>query len=221
MKRIKVFTDRYPYLGPAIWILTVEYFIIQLIVATSWKVTAYSWRFNTISDLGSTTCGYLDGRYVCSPLHSLMNISLIALGFLMSSGSLLIYQEFRERTSTFLGFSLMGMAGFGTLVVGIFPENTVSLLHILGASLPFLLGNISLIILGLSLFSRSKILQTYTVLSGVISLIALAFYVTHHYTLLGIGGMERIISYPQTVWLIFFGLYMSHNEYFRPRKISK
>jgi hypothetical protein len=27
--RLKSFTDRYPYLGPAIWFATLEYFVIQ------------------------------------------------------------------------------------------------------------------------------------------------------------------------------------------------
>jgi hypothetical protein len=26
---------------------------------------------------------------------------------------------------------------------------------------------------------------------------------------LGRGGMERLVSYPQTIWLVLFGVYMS------------
>src|SRR5579884_1287958 len=145
MKRIAVFTDRYPFLGPAIWLLTIEYFIIQFIVAGAWHNPAYSWRLNTISDLGNTVCAVNSGRPVCSPLHSLMNASFILLGVLMAVGSLLIYQEFRQKRSSLIGFSLMALAGFGTFIVGLFPENTVPALHSLGATLAFVLGNLSLI----------------------------------------------------------------------------
>src|SRR5579884_740340 len=205
MPRIKVFSDRYPFLGPSIWILTVEYFIIQLIAAAAWHNPAYSWRNNTISDLGNTACGStISSRLVCSPLHTLMNAAFIALGLLMAAGALLIYQEFREKPGTLLGFSLMAMAGFGTLLVGLFPENTVRLLHILGAGLPFLLGNISLVILSFSLYKISRWMRLYTFISGAAALAALALLLSRHYVDLGIGGMERLVSYPQTIWLIFF-----------------
>src|SRR4051812_14625263 len=109
MYRIKIFTDRYPFLGPVIWLLSTQYFMIQMIVAAAWKSPSYSWRFNTISDLGNTACNLADGRVVCSPLHGLMNLSFITLGIIMACGSLLIYQEFRERLGTLFGFSLMAL----------------------------------------------------------------------------------------------------------------
>src|SRR5438874_1005970 len=30
-RSLKTFTDRYPYLGPGIWILAIEYFIVQFV----------------------------------------------------------------------------------------------------------------------------------------------------------------------------------------------
>jgi hypothetical membrane protein len=98
----------------------------------------------------------------------------------------------------------MGAAGAGTLLVGLFPENTISDLHILGAAVTFLCGNIALLLIGLSpYFSRR--LRIYTIGSGIIALIALALFFTHQYAGIGIGGMERITAYPQTIWLIIFG----------------
>jgi hypothetical protein len=35
------------------------------------------------------------------------------------------------------------------------------------------------------------------------------FFASSHYLGLGEGGMERIVAYPQTLWLIFFGTYLS------------
>ncbi len=212
MGKIKVFNDRYRWLGPLIWFFSIEYFVIQLIVAMYWKSPHYNWGFNTISDLGNTVCGIYNGRDVCSPLHYLMNISFILLGLLMASGALLIYQEFREKYSTLIGFILMAIAGFGTIMVGLFPENSNNSLHSIGASLPFILGNLSLIILAISLYKVPSYLRVYTFLSGAIALLFLIFYVTHNYGSLGIGGTERFLAYPQTVWLIFFAVYMMRSR---------
>ncbi|HUD07118.1 MAG TPA: DUF998 domain-containing protein [Candidatus Saccharimonadales bacterium] len=209
-KTVKVFTDRFPLIGPIMWMLSVQYFLTQIFVARAWH-PGYSLLQNTISDLGNTSCGIYAGHYVCSPLHSWMNASFIILGSFMALGSLLIYQEFREREGTLIGFSLMAIAGVGTIIVGLFPENTDATLHIIGATLPFLFGNIGLVIVGLKLFV-SKNLNYYTLFSGIFSLVALAFFVSHRYLGLGIGGMERLTAYPQTIWLIVFGIYMSKNH---------
>lgn len=135
----------------------------------------------------------------------------------MASGSLLIYQGFKRDRVTLMGFGLMAIAGFGTLIVGLFPENTISFLHIFGASLPFLLGNAGLVILSISL-NIPRLLRYYTFLTGVIALIALVFFYTGHYLSLGLGGMERLVAYPQTFWLIVFGVYISSNHIIKKSK---
>jgi hypothetical membrane protein len=140
-----------------------------------------------------------------------MDASFIMLGLTMTCGSLLIYQEFKRDRATLVGFSFLAIAGFGTILVGLFPENTISILHTFGASLPFLLGNVALIILSFSLIVP-RLLRFYTCISGVIALIALVFFYTQHYLGLGIGGMERFVAYPQTFWLIVFGLYISSSH---------
>ena len=208
---IRTFNDRYPLVGPSFWILSVQYFVAQFVVARHWT-TAFSLSRNTISDLGNTVCGPYGGRLVCSPLHDWMNASFILLGLTMIIGSGLIYHEFRRGTASRIGFGFMAVAGFGTVLVGLFPENTVSTLHILGAALPFLIGNIGIVVLGLIL-ELPHTLKIYTVLSGLIALVALVFFTTGHYLDLGVGGMERLTGYPQTLWLIVFGLYMSSNRF--------
>jgi hypothetical membrane protein len=213
-KRIEIFTDRYPFLGPLFWMVSVQYYLIQILVAQAWTKPVYSISANTISDLGNTACGTYAGHLVCSPLHGLMNISFITLGLTMIAGSVLIYHEFKESRPNAFGFGAMAVAGVGTLLVGAFAENTVVTLHELGAALPFLVGNIGIIILGLSL-GLPPALRIYTLLSGVLALTALAFFTTHAYLGLGIGGMERLTAYPQTTWLIVFGIYMSRSRFKR------
>jgi hypothetical membrane protein len=216
LKIVKTFTDRYPNIGPTIWILSIQYYVIQVVAALVWKMP-YSIRFNTISDLGNTACGEYGVRYICSPLNPLMNLSFITLGTTMAVGSLLIYQEFKESVTNLVGFLFMALAGFGTILVGIFPENSTTGLHEVGAALPFLIGNIGLVVLAASL-NVPKWLRIYTVLSGMIALIGLDFFLRKQYLGLGIGGMERIAAYPQTIWLIVFGMYISRNHVLHTKK---
>jgi hypothetical membrane protein len=209
-KMIKAFTDRYPLIGPSFWMLSVQYFITQLVVAHDWT-RPYSLSQNTISDLGNSACGTYGARFVCSPLHSWMNASFIVLGVSMLIGAMFIYQEFRKSRGSAAGFGCMAVSGVGTLLVGVFPENTISALHFLGAMLPFVIGNLGMIILGLVL-DLPKNLRLYSVISGAIALGALLLFIINTYLGLGVGGMERIAAYPQTVWLIIFGLYMSRSH---------
>ncbi len=209
-KAIKTFTERYPFVGPIFWITSIQYYIIQIVVARAWN-PAYSWSINTISDLGNTACGLYSERYVCSPLHNLMNASFIILGLTMIVGAILVYREFKESIPSAVGFSFMAVAGIGTLLVGLFPENTNTTLHVIGATLPFLIGNLGLIVLG-TVLDIPKSLRYYTLLSGYISLVAFLLFISHTYLGLGIGGMERLVAYPQTMWLIVFGVYISNNH---------
>jgi hypothetical membrane protein len=77
--------------------------------------------------------------------------------------------------------------------------------------MPFILGNMGIIILGF-LLDISRLFRAYSLFSGLIALLALVFFETHLYFGIGIGGMERITAYPQTTWLIVFGIYMSKNH---------
>jgi hypothetical membrane protein len=210
MTSIKSFTDRYPFVGPAFWIVSLQFYITQFVVALAWA-SPYSFFQNTISDLGNTNCGMYSGRYVCSPLHSYMNTSFVVLGITMIVGGLLIYQEFQKTAESLIGFSAMMLAGFGTLLVGLYPENSIGPVHQLGALLPFLIGNAGMVILGQRL-DIPRWLRYYTTTSGSISLLALVFFSFHVYIGIGIGGMERIVAHPQTIWLIVFGAYISSNH---------
>jgi hypothetical membrane protein len=212
-KKIKVFTDKYPLIGPTFWIISIQFFIVEIIVSHGWPVP-YNFSADAISDLGNSACGLYSGRYVCSPYFTWMNVSFVVLGATMIAGSTLIYQEFAKSKLNKAAFTCMALAGFGTILVGIFPENTINLLHSAGALLPFLLGNTALIIFGFSLGLQVK---TYTITSGVIALAALVLFTTHIYLGLGLGGMERLVAHPQTVWLIAFGVYMSKDRFKKMR----
>jgi hypothetical membrane protein len=208
MRPFKRYAARYPFLGPIVYLSSLQYFIIQFVVAAAWT-TPYSMSFNVISDLGNTVCGQFGDRYVCSPEHGLMNLSFGILGITMALGSLLIYQEFKRTWLSFTGFMLMALAGVGTVLVGLFPENVNSFFHALGAFMAFGLGGLSLVVLAKAITQARPIFRIYTALSGVICLTALVLFVIDINLGLGHGGMERLISYPQTIWLILFGIYMT------------
>ena len=210
-RQIAIFTDKYPLVGPIIWILSVQYFVAQFVVASAWS-PAYSWVNNLISDLGNSHCGSHLVNAICSPQYALMNISFLLLGITMALGSLLIYQEFRESRWSLVGFSLMALAGLGTMMVGAFPENTIGWLHQSGAFLALGVGNLSLIILALAMYSVRRSFRTYTLATGVISLLAFILFAFGVHLGFGAGTIERIASYPQTIWLVFFGIYMTSSH---------
>lgn len=217
--RLKSFTDRYPYLGPLIWFATVEYFVIQYFVAASWPIP-YSLLRNPISDLGNTNCGVYEGRHVCSPQHELMNFAFVALGVLMAAGAPLIGQEFRERRLAVVGFGGMALAGVGTVLVGLSPENVNHTLHVLGAAGPFFVGNVALIVLSCTLVMPMSV-RVLSGTAGGVGLVGVFLFVLGVDLGLGQGGMERVAAYPQTIWLIIFGMYMSRNHYAKRRRTPR
>jgi hypothetical membrane protein len=193
--------------GPALWLASAQFFVVQVVVAGA-SSAAYSWSRNTISDLGDTDCGRASGRPVCSPLHLIMNASFVVLGVTMLAGAALVARELvgRGRTAT-TGLACLGLGGVGTIVVGLFPENTVAGLHAAGAALPFVLGNLGILLLGLSL--RLPVApRVFTLAAGVVGLVGLALFLSHTYLGLGIGGMERVTAYPQDIWLVLIGAYL-------------
>lgn len=176
-------------------------------VAAAWS-PAYNWATNLISDLGNTACGPYADRFVCSPQHSFMNASFVVLGITMAIGSLLIYERLQKSRAALIGFVMMGLGGLGTILVGLFPENTVSYMHAGGAIFGLLVSNISLVVLAFALKQLQTSFRIYTFISGTVSLTAFALFTLGINLGLGQGGIERVISYPQITWMILLGLYL-------------
>jgi hypothetical membrane protein len=211
--RIKTFADRFTWLGPVVWMLSVSYFVTQIVVSLTWK-PRYSWFTNSISDLGNTHC---DPSRLCSPRHDWMNAQFIALGAVMALGSLLIFQEFKEkraeeRLAALIGFSGMAIAGVGAALVGLFPENTVGWMHVLGAGLAIGVGSLAILVLGIVLPLPDWLRWPMRIVSPI-ALVALVLFASHHDLAIGAGTMERIAAYPETIWLITFGIYISASHY--------
>jgi hypothetical membrane protein len=139
-----------------------------------------------------------------------MNISFVVLGVTMVAACALLHHALPTTAtrSRALGFAFIAIGGLGVIVVGVFPENSIPAFHGIGAALPFVVGNAGIVLLGFSL-SAPLALRIFTLFMGVVALSALVFYASAHYLGLGEGGIERLVAYPQTVWLILFGVYLS------------
>lgn len=195
-----------PKLGAILYVSCLQYYVVQVLVGRQWR-PHFSWSRNTISDLGNTVCGRWDGRPLCSPQHNLMNLSFVLLGASMLIGSLLIGHVYRNQRGASMGFGCMEIAGAGVALVGLFPENSVPALHGLGATLSFVFGNVSIVVLGCSL-RLPLALRVFSVALGVLALVALVAYESSQSVGLGHGGLERVVAFPQSVWLIVIGVSM-------------
>jgi hypothetical membrane protein len=228
------FTDRYPFFGPSVWMLAVVFFIAQVVVAYSWKSCAtkrscltnpsgiapghpYSFFANTISDLGETAKFTYGSPTMWSPHHSWMNAAFLLLGLVMIIGSPFIYQEFNEGDPykariAGVAFTTQALGGLGVICVAGFPENEHPLMHEVGAGLAIAVGTLGVFLLGFAL-PLPKQLRRFMLFAMPVALVAIALYALHEYLGFGPGGMERLAAYPEVIWLISFGFYISHSHH--------
>jgi hypothetical protein len=134
-----------------------------------------------------------------------MNIMFVVTGLLTIVGGIGFMQFYKRQPLLALAFGLQVAGGLGSIIVGIVPENTGSLWHGIGALLPFVGGNLGLVILGAAAVNWKPAVRWFTTLSGTVGLVALAFFVSREYLGLGVGGMERIVDGARILWLIVFG----------------
>jgi len=219
---VQSFHDTVPALGPSLFVLAVAYFVVQVTVASAFTPN-YSWLRNSISDLGNTACGSM----LCSPRHVWMNREFWALGVVMAAGSVLIYHEFapsptpEERLIARWGFASLTIGGVGAVLVGTFPENTVGYMHILGAGLAIGIGTVGIFGLGMVLPDLPSPLRWSMRLAPPFAVLALILFACHVDLDVGSGFVERIAAYPETLWLIVFGIYIMSSHGTRQRRYAK
>ncbi|MBT2507706.1 DUF998 domain-containing protein [Streptomyces sp. ISL-98] len=197
-------------IGAAAWIAaTAQFFIGQLVVEAAWR-TPYSWVSNNISDLGNVHCQTWDvsrPRYVCSPLHDVMNTSFVVHGVLLLVGTLLTGacwgQGWLSRTARLLFVINAG----GWVLVGLVPADINEDLHVLGALLIMGLGNIGLICAGFvprdSLFGQLRFLTLFFAAAAVA---AAWMFFSQQDPGTGLGSLERIAAFALSMWTLVMGL---------------
>jgi hypothetical membrane protein len=196
--------------GALAWILALQFFIAQPVVATAWP-RPFSLSTGYISDLGNTTCDpqpILSTASICSPWHAVMNASFVTIGVTMALGALLTRSAFRRGWSRELAIVLFVLAGAGVGLVGAYPENEDDARHVLGAGINFICGNAALVLFGVSFESPARIsgVKVFSVTAGLLGAAGVVLFVTDAYLGLGPGGMERVAAYPMAVWQIVAGL---------------
>jgi hypothetical membrane protein len=216
--RIRFFTDRYDWMGPVIVVLSCWYFAAQVLVAGVFR-PQYSFISNAISDLGNTACPPPHSG-ICSPLHVWMNASLVVLGLAMIVGAILIFSEFsfseerRERAAALAGFVCMALGGLGAALVGIVPENVnTAHLHTVGTVMAIGFGQLAILILGVVLREIPDWLREFMIVTSLFVLLAGISIAGKHQFGIGGGALERLAQYPESVWLILFGFYISRNHH--------
>lgn len=158
---------------------------ILLMIISICLYPGYCVSTNYISDLG------------VGSTSTLFNATMIILGGCTLIGAYFIHRGYSCR----LFYVLLIITGIGAAGVGIFPEDT-GLIHGIAALIAFFFG-------GLSAISSHKLLQPpltyFSIILGLVSLLALVLFMTGTFLGLGPGGMERIVAYPILLWGIGFG----------------
>lgn len=214
--QLKYSNQIYAVIGAILWISAVQFYVVQLLVAMAWQ-RPFSYTQNFISDLGNTICTPMS----CSPYYGAMNLSFIVLGLTILVGALFFSAVFRQNSGAVVGFLCLAISGLGTVLVGLFPADVNGDAHGTGAFTSFLLGNIALIIIGITLREIQKWLRYFAVYLGLIGLISLPFFMEKIYFGLGVGVIERFVAYPQTIWMITFGAVILLTNLQKTKKTAK
>lgn len=192
-------------LGGLAWVLTLVYFAGQAVAQVAWR-TPFSLVDNRVSDLGATSCGTaLTGAFICSPLHAVMNATLVVTGLLLLAGMVLVRGAWPRRRLTTWGLVMLAIAGAGTVLVGLAPENVSMPLHLLGA-LNIPCGNLAMLLLGLAAWNTDRArawLSLALAAIGFLGIVAgpLLVVLTGH----GGGLAERVALYPLIAWAAVTG----------------
>ncbi len=169
-------------------------FVVAMIVAEA-VYPNYIVSGNYISDLGVWS----------KPSAIIFNPSIVLLGLTILVGAYFIQREFRLGAVS----GLFVLAGLGPIGVGLFPENTflangVPVIHSIMAIISFVFGGIAAI--ACYRITKSPF-RNFSVMLGVASLLALILFASTgpSYLGIGVGGMERMIVYPNLIWTIGLG----------------
>jgi hypothetical membrane protein len=193
--------------GAIAWVLTPVMFVAEVVTMMAWP-RAYSLSRNTISDLGSTSCGSLlglqrDGVYVCSPQHAWMNAAFIAVGVLTVVGAGLLRPHWSPRRLATWGVYAIAASGVGGVLVGLAPSDQKLAVHAIGALLqvPGALGPLLL-----ALTMRPGAERTFSFVTGVVGGVGCVLFLSGLHLGLGPGGMERLGFEPLTLWTGVIGV---------------
>lgn len=184
--------------GAVAWILTLQFYVVSTFAGLQWR--GYNFIADRISDLGA----------VRSPMHGLVNASMVLQGFLIAGGAVLMRAAFPASRLRMLGLAFVALNGAGVLLVGVVPEDTNRFVHDIGALALFLTGNLAMIVLGASLLhdgSRLRVLGAAGVALGCAGGVAAVLFAVRSVSGHAIGLFEHVAVDPMPIWLMMSGLF--------------
>jgi len=172
--------------GALVFIGAVQ-FLFGLIIAEA-LYPDYSISENYISDLGVGSSAVI------------FNSSVFFLGVTIVIGAYFIWREFDSK----LFFIFLVLTGFGAMGVGLFTEDAGTI-HAVVSLITFVFGGLSAIA---SYKLQRSPLSYFAVLLGIMTLVALALFISGIYLGLEKGGMERMVAYPVLLWTVGFSSHL-------------
>lgn len=174
-------------------------------VITSWFFTpAYDWIGNTISDLGATSCTQIPYPHgdvaVCSPLHLVMNGSIV-VGSVAMVGLVIA----ARRAPGFRGLAGVAwiVSSLFALASGLVPLDVDLDLHGLVSALVFVTTPLAVLLSARQLHGA---LRTLGLVIGIATLVVgVAFIIWIDGSPYG-GLLERLTVWPAMAWVILLGV---------------
>jgi hypothetical membrane protein len=191
----------------------IEYVITEAVTAFAWKNPAYSYVYNYISDLGvSGPPIRFSGRLIYSPWFRLMNSGFIVEGALTVLAACLLTPLLKNKKWRRIIPLLAITHALGITLVGIVHgsptslQEKISALHVIGAFLAIVFGNITNICMGIASWHSGapKWYAIYSINLGILGLLSLVALATIKSIPPGIT--ERCSVYTITVWDVSTGL---------------
>ena len=166
-------------------------FLILVPVAES-LYPGYSVRNNFLSDLG------------IMPQSALVwSSTIFATGALFVLGSYFYFRRGAHTRKWIVAMYLLG--GIGLMGTGLFDESAFPILHQVVSLMAFVFG-------GVDALASNKLIRGpfryFSMILGAITLVSLVLLIAGFRQELGNGLMERLVAFPEVIWLMTFGGYL-------------
>ncbi|MFI5778932.1 DUF998 domain-containing protein [Nocardia sp. NPDC051570] len=178
------------------WALAFAYLAAEFVTAFAWK-TGYSFRYDTISDLGITACT----PKMCSPLHLLMNAAFVALGLLTIIGAIGFRDYLPHGHRQWSIVALAVVVGASTAATGVFPSNDGIIIHGLAVMPALVSRHIVLILLAIWLWKQRRLAAIWSAFCASTGLTGTVLLTIG----LQVGITERLVFYPLPTWMAVTG----------------
>jgi hypothetical membrane protein len=155
----------------------------------------YSVRNNFLSDLG-----------VVEPSGTVWNTSIFLSGLLFLIGAYLLFRSFGRPQR--LALAMYVLAGVGAMATGLLNENAFPDLHQIVSLIAFIFGGISAIVTYRLVQVPFKYVSP---LLGAFTLVSLVLLIARFRQQFGNGLMERLVAFPEIIWLMAFGGYLMNS----------